>query len=74
MDTIDADKIDALLAEYAEKKDHVENRKPYWLFLDTQGELEWGMFNYFPEAHYKQAVDQAFQEEAESDLLPDGGE
>ncbi|EMA15200.1 hypothetical protein [Haloarcula marismortui] len=29
--------------------------------------------NYFPEAHYRRAVDKAFRKEAEDELLPDGG-
>lgn len=61
--------------EYAETKDYVENRKPYWLYLDAQSELKWGLFNYFPAAHYKKAIDQAVREEAldDEELLPDGG-
>ena len=37
------------------------------------GELRFELENYFPEAHYKQAIDQAFEEEAEEELLSDGG-
>jgi len=37
------------------------------------GELRFELENYFPEAHYKQAIDQAFQEEAKEELRPDGG-
>ena len=62
-----------MLDEYTETKEFVEEEKPYWLFLDAKEELTWGLFNYFPEAHYKKAVDEAFQEEAEKDLIPDGG-
>jgi hypothetical protein len=40
---------------------------------NTSGELRFKLENYFPEAHYKKAIDHAFQEEAEQDLLPDGG-
>ena len=37
------------------------------------GELRFELENYFPEAHYKQAIDQAFQEQAREELRPDGG-
>ena len=37
------------------------------------GELRFELENYFPEAHYKQAVDQAFEDKAEEEVLPDGG-
>jgi len=37
------------------------------------GPLRFELENYFPEAHYKQAIDQAFQEEAREELRPDGG-
>ena len=37
------------------------------------GPLRFELENYFPKAHYKQAIDQAFQEEAREELRPDGG-
>ena len=37
------------------------------------GELRYELENYFPEAHYKQAIDKALQKEAEKELRPDGG-
>ncbi len=37
------------------------------------GPLRYELENYFPEAHYKNAIDQAFREEAEEELRPDGG-
>jgi len=37
------------------------------------GPLRFELENYFPEAHYKQAIDQAFREEAENEVMPDGG-
>jgi hypothetical protein len=46
----------------------VEEEKPYWLFLDTQEELKWSLFNYFPDAHYRKAIN-----DAEDELVPDGG-
>jgi len=55
----------------------VEEEKPYWMNLtggtSFSGPLRFELENYFPEAHYKQAIDQAFEEEAEEELLPDGG-
>ena len=55
----------------------MEKEKPYWLNLTGgtrfSGELRFELENYFPEAHYKQAVDQAFEDKAEEEVLPDGG-
>lgn len=51
----------------------MEEEKPYWLFLDAQDKLTWELFNYFPAAHYKKAIDHAFQEEAEKQVRTDGG-
>ena len=70
---IKQDDIDNLLEEYTETQQYVEEEKPYWLFLDAQDELKWRLFNYFPAAHYKKAIDQAFEELAEEKLEPDGG-
>lgn len=65
------------MEEYAEEKRYVEEEKPFWMNLTGgtafSGELRYELENYFPEAHYKQAIDQAFREEAEDELLPDGG-
>ncbi|GCF16241.1 hypothetical protein Harman_41760 [Haloarcula mannanilytica] len=63
------------MSEYAETKRYVENRKPSWLFVDAarSSELKYGLFNYFPEAHYSKAVDQALKEEVEDRLETDGG-
>jgi hypothetical protein len=60
---------DSLIDEYLEEKEYVENRKPYWLFVDAQDGIEYGLFNYFPEAHYKNAIDQAFKQKAEDRVL-----
>jgi hypothetical protein len=66
-----------LIEEYAEEKMFVEEEKPYWLNLtggtSFSGELRFELENYFPEAHYKQAVDDAFHEEVEEEIRPDGG-
>lgn len=56
---------DELIDKYLEEKDYTENRKPYWLFVDAQKNLQYRLFNYFPEAHYKNAIDQALEQEAE---------
>ena len=65
-----------MIKEYTEEKMFVEEEKPYWLNLTGgttfSGELRFELENYFPEAHYKRAVDKAFEEEAE-ELVPDGG-
>jgi len=37
------------------------------------GPLRFELENYFPAAHYKQAIDKAFKEQAEYEVLPDGG-
>lgn len=55
----------------------MEEEKPYWMNLtggtSFSGPLRYELENYFPEAHYKKAIDQTFQEMAEEDLRPDGG-
>ena len=56
---------DELIEEYLEEREYVENRKPYWLFVDAQDGIEYSLFNYFPEAHYKAAIDQVFEQNAE---------
>jgi len=65
------------LEEYAEEKQYVEEEKPYWMNLtggtSFSGPLRFELENYFPDAHYKQAIDQAFEKQAEEELLPDGG-
>lgn len=35
--------------------------------------MEWGLFDYFPEAHYTQAITKRVKEEWEDEILPDGG-
>ena len=55
----------------------MEEEKPYWMNLTGgttfSGELRYELENYFPEAHYKKAIDKAFREMAGRDLRPDGG-
>lgn len=55
----------------------MEEEKPYWMNLtggtSFSGSLRFELENYFPDAHYKQAIDQAFEKQAEDELLPDGG-
>jgi len=53
-----------LIDEYLEEKEYVENRKPYWVFVDAYDGIEYSLFNYFPEAHYKAAIDYAFEQNA----------
>lgn len=56
-------------------KQYVEEEKPYWLFLDAQRgqEMRYGLFNYFPAAHYERAIDQALDDAESEHLVPDGG-
>ena len=70
--------VDQLLDEYVQQKQYVEEEKPYWMNLTGgtrfSGELRYELENYFPEAHYNKAIDQAFQEQARNRVLePDGG-
>jgi hypothetical protein len=62
-----------LIQEYVETKQFVDEEKPYWMNLTGgttfSGELRYELENYFPEAHYKQAIDQALEEEAREHLL-----
>lgn len=55
----------------------MEEEKPYWVNLtggtSFSGPMRFELENYFPEAHYKQAIDQAFQREADEEVLSDGG-
>jgi len=45
-------------------KQYVENEKPSWLYLDAERgeEMQYSLFNYFPDAHYRNAVDTALSE------------
>lgn len=69
--------VDALIDEYAEQKQYVEEEKPYWMNLTGgtrfSGKLRFKLENYCPEAHYEKAIDQAFQEKAAQQLETDGG-
>jgi len=62
---------DDLREEYRAEKRYVDEEKPYWLYLDAEDELSWELFNYFPDAHYRQAIDTA-REEQRYDEVPDG--
>lgn len=71
-------RVDDLVDEYVETKQFVEEEKPYWVFLDAERgqELRYGLFNYFPAAHYKRAIDHALEQavaEEDEQLVPDGG-
>ncbi|PSQ47251.1 hypothetical protein BRD19_09890 [Halobacteriales archaeon SW_7_65_23] len=69
--------VDDLIEEFVEQKRYVEEEKPYWINLTGgtrhSGELRYELENYFPEAHYREAIDQAFREQAEEKLKTDGG-
>ncbi|WP_248896103.1 hypothetical protein [Haloplanus halobius] len=60
------------MEEYVDER-HRFQRKPYWLFLDAQDELQWETFAYFPEAHYNREISKRIKEEWEQEILPDGG-
>jgi hypothetical protein len=66
-----------LIQEYVEGKQFVDEEKPYWMNLTGgttfSGELRYELENYFPEAHYKKAIDQVLEDEAREHLL-DGKE
>lgn len=67
-----------MIQEYLEEKRFVDEEKPYWMNLTGgtgfSGELRYELENYFPEAHYKQAIDEAFAELAEDELYANGGD
>ena len=58
-------------------KRYVEHEKPYWMNLTGgtrfSGKLRYELENYFPEAHYKQAIEDALRTQIEEDVLTDGG-
>lgn len=56
---------DRLIDDYLEEKEYAETRKPDWLFVDAADGIEYSVFNYFPEAHYKAALDHAFEQNAD---------
>jgi len=60
-----------------EEKRFVEEEKPYWVNLtggtSFSGPLRFELENYFPDAHYQKAIDQAFRKQAEDRVLSDGG-
>jgi len=59
--------------EYVEEKQYVESEKPYWLFVDAERgtELSYNLFNYFPDAHYRKAIENAREDQK---LVFDGGD
>lgn len=72
------DHTQELIDEFFEQKQYVEEEKPYWINLTGgtthSGPLRYELENYFPEAHYRKAIDQAFQEIAEDKLYAKGGD
>jgi hypothetical protein len=65
-----------LIDEYAETKSYVAAEKPYWVYLDaqTESEITLGTFQYFPEAHYKRAIDHAIDRVTAPPVEADGGD
>jgi len=72
-----SDDIDQLIEEYTEEKQYVDEEKPYWMNLtggtSFSGPLRYELENYFPAAHHKKAIDEAFHRLAEDGLETDGG-
>jgi hypothetical protein len=66
--------LDELLDEHTRQKEFATERKPYWLFVDAARgtSLSYSLFNYFPEAHYRRAIDTALHGDRD-DVEPDGG-
>jgi hypothetical protein len=67
-----------LAARYEERKQYVQDEKPYWMNLRNpyDGELQWELNNYFPDFHYRKAVEEAdyhLDTEAGQELRTDGG-
>lgn len=65
-----------MAAKYEERKQYVQDEKPYWLSLrhPRDGEMHFDLFNYFPDAHYRAAVEDAgYQLDEEQEVVPDGG-
>ena len=60
--------LNQLLEEYREQKQFPLEEKQCWTFLDTQDELQYSEFYYFPEAHFTQAIKQTVNEEFGSKL------
>jgi len=65
-----------LIDEYAEMKTYVAEEKPLWVYLDTRTESEIALetFQYFPEAHYKRAIDHAVDRATAPPVEADGGD
>ena len=70
--------LEELLDEYDEEKRFVEEEKPYWMNLaggtSFSGPLRFELENYFPEAHYRRSVDEAFERLVEDELYANGGD
>lgn len=69
-----AEQLQELKAERAYMKDYVANRKPYWLNLrhPRGDEMRWELNNYFPDAHYRMAIEEA-EARLDYDVETDGG-
>lgn len=71
--------IQELETEKVETEEYVELRKPHWLFLDASRgeEMEYGLFNYAPLAHYdiriRELEEELDVEDTDDDLVTDGG-
>lgn len=69
--------VQDLSLSYEEAVRYAEERQPYWLSLrhPRDSEMEWDLFDYFPAAHYKTALDQAEERSVDGrGLRTDGGQ
>lgn len=57
-------------------KTYVSEEKPFWVYVDAQtdSEIELDTFQYFPEAHYKRAIDHAISRATAPPVEADGGD
>ncbi|MDY6778056.1 MAG: hypothetical protein SVU32_05280 [Candidatus Nanohaloarchaea archaeon] len=66
-----------MAAKYEERKQYVAEEKPYWLNLrhPRRGEMRYELNNYFPDAHYRKAVEEAGYslDGEEPEVRTDGG-
>ena len=81
------DTAEELERRYQERRRYVADRKPYWLSLrhPRDGEMQCDLFNYFPDWHYRTAIDTLRETDRDGevfspaspgdgyDLEPDGG-
>ena len=71
--------VDELAAKYQHRRRVAEEEQPYWLSVrqPRDGEMEYALFDYWPDWHYREAIDQLREQDRERvqeyGLEPDGG-